>query len=220
MKFIKNFLLLIVLIALNNSAHAVIINFKAMAEAGGSHGESAWNPLTFSYSDFDLSITATQQGQDAYAYLDAGNGGLGVCGALYNAGSANQVTNSGANLCNPGNDDNVTFYESLFFVFSNDVTIERIWFNNNHDGDRSLLGDLINIDGAAYMFSNGGYMIDSYTTTPYTLAGGTIFDIAFNNEQYYVSAVEVTTSIPEPTSIALLGLGLLGVGLVRVRRML
>ena len=215
MKLIKNFVLAIALSAMASSANAVIIDFNAMAEPGGSHGESAWETLALTYADFGVEITATQNGQDAYAYLDASNAGLGVCGSLTNSNTANSITNSGSNLCSPSSDDNVTFNEALFLVFDTDVTINTIWFNNNHDGDHSLLGDMINIDGSAYTFTNGGSYANSYTTVPYLVAAGTMFEISFNNEQFYLDAMDITASVPAPASIFLLGLGLLGLGALR-----
>lgn len=218
MNMLKRPLLALVLCAVAGTAQAVVIDFQSMAEPGGSHGESAWDPLSLSFADFDLSVTASKDRNGAYAYLDSGNAGLGVCGALIDSNDANQITNSGTNLCNPSNDDNVTSGEALHLVFSNDVVIENIWFNNNHDGDQSLLGDQVNIGGSAYTFTNGGSGVDSVASGPFSVAGNSIFSIAFNNEQFYLSAIEISTAVPEPSSLMLLGLALAGLGTVRKRK--
>jgi hypothetical protein len=64
-------------------------------------------------------VTATKNGQAAYAYLDRGTRGMGVCGSLNSAGSAqlNSATGSKDNLCEDRSDDNVTVGEMLSLVF-------------------------------------------------------------------------------------------------------
>lgn len=198
----------ITFIIASSSANAVVIDFNLMAEPTGSHGESAWDSLNLSFSGFDLSATGTQNGNAAYAYLDSNNGGLGVCGKVYHINKANKITNSSSNLCNKGSDDNITNLESLSLVFSSDVVIDTIWFNNNHDGDHSLYGDKINIDGAEYTFFNGAEYVDSFTTTPYAVNAGESFDIAFNNEEFYLDALEVNV-VPAPAPLFLMLFGLL-----------
>ena len=160
MKGFNIFALTTGLAVMSGSANAVSINFNALAESGGGIGESAWSALMFDVNgnhttnagNAFLTITGTNGG-NSYAYLDAANAGLGVCGTLGAGAASNQVTNSGANLCNPSSDDNISHHngtpETLHFVFAADVVIDKIWLNNNHDGDRSLLNDYVAIDGAA-----------------------------------------------------------------------
>src|SRR5262245_38805108 len=103
-------------------AHADTIDFKNLADV--QWGESAWSPLTITTANFTVTITATKDGRGAYDYLDSGNAGLGVCGALMAGATANVQTHSTANLCNPSDDDNVTTGEFLTLTFNKNVTIQ------------------------------------------------------------------------------------------------
>ncbi len=213
----KNLLLAAGLLLSSAAANAVILDFMSMAEPTGSHGESAWNPLSFTFSDFSVSITGTAPDDDSvqYAYLDANNGGLGVCGDLISSATANVTTGSAANLCNPSSDDNITTGEALHAVFSTDVIIENLWFNNNHDGGFDT-GDMIDIDGDLFAVTTG-IAGDANGIGSFMVAAGDIFDISFYNEQFYLSAMEVS-AVPEPSIIMLLGLGFLAFGVARQKK--
>jgi len=216
-------------------ANPITIDFKALANIN-EYGvsllgfDSAGNVTTNS-SNTILAITATNDSGSSYAYLDKGYAGLGVCG---------QITNS--LQCNPSSDDNVSFHngtpETLHFAFNIDVIIEKIWFNNNHDGDRSLLNDYVAINGTGMQLTNGGTGLDSDLTLNHSLRANEFFDVGFykdqpcmdnnnlNNCEFYVSKIEYSivasgsgsASVPEPTALALLGLGLFGAGVVRRRQ--
>jgi hypothetical protein len=143
----------------------------------------------------------------AYAYLDWSRAGLGVCG---DASSIDTVrTGNSGNVCNPSNDDNITNGEHLEFIFAQDVVIDDIWANNNHDGGFGA-GDLITINGVDYTAITG-YAGDGngLLASGISLAAGDVLKIGFNNQQFYVGGMSVS-AVPVPAAIWLFGSALLG----------
>jgi hypothetical protein len=190
-----------------------------------------------------MSVTATKDSSSAFAYLDRNKAGLGVCGNVPDDGpQGNSGSNKCRNLSDTGEaagDDNVTTGETLSFSFSQAVKITSIWFNNNHDPDRSLVGDTIDIGGDNYLFSasdfdasrssGDGTLSDAVAKrnadflydVDIFLGKDVSFDISFydgddlRGDQFYISAIEFET-VPEPGMLALLSVGL--IGLVAARR--
>lgn len=183
-------------------AQAGILNFIDLANVT----EAGYSVLNLSVGGANVAITGSATNDDdpnQFAYLDADAGGLGVCKDL-----------TASLQCTPSNDDNLTVEETLSFVFDRDVTINNFWFNNNHDGGLAT-GDKVTIDGNQYDVALG-VVGGANGIGSFTVAAGDTLNVEYYNQQLYISGMEVT-SVPEPATLGLMGLGLLGLAL-RSRR--
>jgi hypothetical protein len=164
-------------------------------------GELGFRTFDWTESGVTLTASATYNGGLAYAYLDAGTAGLGVC----------RVATS-SNQCTPSSDDNVTTGEVLKLSFDKLVSVSMLstYFR---DTDHKLYGSIpdsvqVSIDGGSWTQLNTltslvGHQFDLRTTS--------------NLGQFYVSVMDVT-AVPEPSTWLLFGLGLLGFILVARRQ--
>jgi len=209
------------------SASAVVFNFIDLVD--NKIGERGF--LTLSGSDhpdldhFGMKITghslgAADNDPQQFAYLDKKNSkgvaGLGVCKDI-----------DGNNQCTPASDDNVTNHEYLEFMFDQDVRVDRIWFNNNHDNginedlgegpgdDRVDIGINMNLTDYALL---EGYAGDANFIGSFLVKKGDKLNVAYFNEQFYISAMEVS-AVPVPAAVWLFGTAIAGlIGFQRRRK--
>lgn len=229
------------LFAITGSAQAQLVNFQAIAD--GAQGESAyvmWNSVTDGSAAVNFDITATGPNGPAHVYFDSGVAGLGVCSSGVTTLGASVPSYNRGNVCgDPATpttraDDNFDqMGEALTFTFNENTSVNEIWFNNNDDKDWGLtdnsvtfqlnggavldytfgIADMLdhpsNTSGLGWMFS-----FDNLAGIDSSFVAGDKLTVAYGGQtpdQFYISAINV----PEPTIVALLGLGLVGVGFAR-----
>lgn len=207
-------------------ARAVTLDFLGFTDARGETAVEGFfvNDTIFNATYVPIAVTARGYKGDAkngvengdyFAYLDRNQAGLGVCKAL-----------SGSQ-CKKASDDNLTRSEILGLSFAEDVTVGALSFRGDkHPNDKEFSENDkfdFSLDGGKSWASNfllnarfkDTVLIDAL------LPKGTELLLAYNNQQYYLSAMTVETSpapVPLPAAGVLLAAALGGFGLFGAAR--
>ena len=211
MKFLTIVSLAVVALAGIQTVNAATFDFVAEADKpydAGVAGEQGFATYKLEAGGIKLEATGKFGSQAAFAYLDKGNAGLGVCKIL--SGSTNQ--------CNPSNDDNVTLDETLILTFDQIVSLDEVTFRDGGHHQTFAKDALfeLTIDG---IFQGASPL----TATFLGPLVGKVFEFANfnpmantdNDYQFYISTVNVS-AVPIPAAIWLFGSAMLG--FVGIRR--
>lgn len=195
----KKAMLFIVTMVLSISANAASFDFANYADTEGEQGYAAY-VKTEGAITVTVTGTANNSGTPtpAFAYLDAGGAGLGVCKNL-----------DGANQCNPTNDDNALQDEAAKLTFDQRVFVSDVAFvDGNHGTSFTGTFELL-VDG----ISQGTTSLAALVTLD---LWGTVFEFINNSpnpidaagNQFYINVLDA--QVPVPAALFLFAPALLG----------
>ena len=195
----KKAMLFIVGMMLSVAVNAASFDFANYADTEGERGY-----VSYVKTEGPITVTATGtaniggQNTPAFAYLDAGNAGLGVCKVL-----------DGGNQCNPSSDDNALQDEAVKLSFDQRVFVSDVEFvNGNHKTNFTGTFELL-VDG----MSQGTINLAALVTldlwgTVFEFANNSVGNYALAGNQFYINVLNA--QVPVPAALFLFAPALLG----------
>ena len=176
--------------------------------------EKAFKFFNWTQSDITLTASASyfnknSQKEKAWAYLDSGNAGLGVC----HTGLADK------NQCKPSSDDNVTPGEILNIAFDKRVSFDfaKTFFKNGKHRKLNEGSIEYSIDGGTFKELD----LSNLAGVGKVIGNRFAFRTPTNAQQFYINALAVDAShvtVPEPSTLAIFALGIMGLASRRFKK--
>lgn len=219
-------LLIAGLLSLTSVSFASTFDFAAYAD-NTAHtstgltgtGEAGYTAFSATNDGITVTATGTDAGGNAFAYLDKGNAGLGVCSTL---GTLDVNGVPTANQCDPSNDDNVTGGEAVKLDFGRLVSLDSLELvDANHNTSFAGTFD-VSIDG-------GALISIALSGTPSLAAIAALGPLGYGNtfeffnvignvgSEFYINTISVT-AVPVPAAGILFASALFGAGALGRRK--